>query len=225
MSETAAIPELDVDPYSAENLLDPYPLHHRLRETGPVVALKPYPNVVTCARHAEVHAVFSDHATFISGAGVGLSNFNFEKPWRPKSLILEADPPDHTRTRAVLSRILSPKAVTQIRAIFAAEADALVDRCLEKSQRDGQIDGIQDLAQLYPLKVFPDAVGLQVEGRDNLLLYGDMVFNSIGPRNELLAKSAGPRRPGDPMDHAALPARAPAARRLRRPDLPGCGCR
>ncbi|MDH5539058.1 MAG: cytochrome P450, partial [Rhizobacter sp.] len=130
------------------------------------------------------------HATFISGAGVGLTNFNLEKPFRPKSLILEVDPPLHTQTRAVMSRIMSPKAVMQIRATFTAEAEALIERCIEKSQCDGQIDGIHDLAQPYPLKVFPDAVGLDADGRENLLVYGDMVFNSMGPRNELLAKSA-----------------------------------
>ena len=99
--------------------------------------------------------MLNDHATFVSGAGVGLTNFNREPPFRPKSLILEADPPQHTQMRAILSRILSPKTVMQIRATFAAEVEALVERCVAK----GAIDGIGDLAQPYPLKVFPDAVG------------------------------------------------------------------
>lgn len=186
MNETAAIPELDIDPYAPEHLLDPYPMHQRMREAGAVVRLAPYPTVLACARHEQVHAVLNDHATFISSAGVGLTNFRQEQPFRPPSLILEADPPQHTATRAILSRILSPKTVMQIRATFAAEAEALVERCVNK----GEIDGIHDLAQPYPLKVFPDAVGLDGEGRENLLLYGDLVFNSMGPRNELLAKSA-----------------------------------
>ena len=58
------------------------------------------------------------------------------------------------------------------------------------AQGDGEIDGIADLAQVYPLKVFPAAVGLEPDGRENLLIYGDVIFNSMGPRNELLAKSA-----------------------------------
>ncbi|MBX3605669.1 MAG: cytochrome P450 [Piscinibacter sp.] len=186
MNETLDIPELDLDPYAEQHLLDPYPMHARLREAGPVVRLKPYPGVVACARHEQVHAVFNDHATFISGAGVGLTNFDLETPFRPKSLILEADPPLHTQTRAVLSRILSPKAVTAIRATFTEVAEALVERCVAK----GSIDGIHDLAQVYPLKVFPDAVGVEEHGRENLLIYGDMVFNSMGPRNALLARSA-----------------------------------
>ncbi len=190
MTQTAGLPELDIDPYASENLIDPYPMHQRMREAGPVVRLTPYPSLVACARHAEVHAVLGDHATFISGAGVGLANFNLETPFRPKSLILEADPPLHTQTRAVLSRILSTKAVMQIRATFAAVAEQMVEQALERCVETGSICGIRDLAQVYPLKVFPDAVGIEEEGRENLLLYGDMVFNSMGPRNELLARSA-----------------------------------
>lgn len=186
MSDSVAdIPELDLDPYAPENLADPYPMHARMREAGPVVRLTPYPSLVACARHEQVHAVLNDHVTFISGAGVGLANFNRETPFRPKSLILEADPPLHTQTRAVLSRILSPKAVTQVRATFTAEAEALVERCVAK----GVIDGIGELAQVYPLKVFPDAVGIEPGGRENLLIYGDMVFNSMGPRNAIFDKS------------------------------------
>ena len=37
MTDSASIPELDVDPYAFDNLIDPYPMHERLRESGPVV--------------------------------------------------------------------------------------------------------------------------------------------------------------------------------------------
>lgn len=160
MTATLVIPELDFDPYAPGTLLDPYPMHEAIRDAGPVVRLRPYPTLVACGRHEQVHAVLNDHATFISGAGVGLANFNLEAPFRPKSLILEADPPLHTSTRAVLSRILSPKTVMQIRANFAAEAEALIERCVAL----GEIDGVRDLAQPFPLKVFPDAVGLRPTG-------------------------------------------------------------
>lgn len=189
MIETAVaasdVVELDIDPYTHENLLDPYPMHERMREAGPVVRLKPYPTLVACARYEQVRAVLNDHATFISSAGVGLPNFNQERPFRPKSPILEADPPLHTQSRAVLARILSPKAAAQLRAQFAAEAQALVERCLAQ----GEIDGIGDLARAYPLKVFPDAVGLPEDGRENLPLYTDMVLNAMGPRNAVFEKS------------------------------------
>src|SRR5258707_9711132 len=125
------IPHLDVDPFSIEFFADPYPTHELLRETGPVVYLDKW-NVYAVARHAEVHAVLNDPATFCSSRGVGLSDFAREKPWRPPSIILEADPPAHTRTRAVLSDVLSPTALKHLRAHFTAAAEAKVDELLER---------------------------------------------------------------------------------------------
>jgi cytochrome P450 len=53
-----------------------------------------------------------------------------------------------------------------------------------------KIDGVRDLAAAYPLKVFPDAVGIERAGRENLLIYGNMVFNSFGPHTEIFTESA-----------------------------------
>jgi len=174
------IPALDVDPFAIEFFENPYPAQQALREAGPVVHLDNW-NVYAVARYAEVHAVLNDPLTFCSSRGVGLSDFAKEKPWRPPSLILEADPPAHTRTRAVLSRVLSPAVMKQIRDGFVAAAEAEVDALLAR----GGFDAIADLAEAYPLSVFPDAVGLKQQGREHLLPYAGVVFNAFGPPNEL----------------------------------------
>jgi cytochrome P450 len=179
-SVLSGIPGLDIDPFAIEFFENPYPTHEALREAGPVVRLDKW-NVYAVARYAEVHAVLNDPLTFCSGRGVGLSDFAKEKPWRPPSLILEADPPAHTRTRAVLSRVLSPAVMKQIRDGFVAAAEVKVDELLAK----GSIDAVADLAEAYPLSVFPDAVGLRQEGREHLLPYAGVVFNAFGPPNEL----------------------------------------
>ena len=46
-------------------------------------------------------------------------------------------------------------------------------------------DAIADLAEAYPMSVFPDAMGLKQEGRENLLPYAGLVFNAFGPPNQL----------------------------------------
>jgi cytochrome P450 len=176
----SVIPGLDVDPFAIEYFDDPFPVQEALREAGPVVHLGKW-NVYGVARYAQVYAVLNDPATFCSSRGVGLSDFAKEKPWRPPSLILEADAPAHTRTRAVLSKVLSPAVMKQIRDRFAAAAEAKVDELLEK----GSFDAVTDLAEAYPLSVFPDAVGLKQEGREHLIPYAGLVFNAFGPPNEL----------------------------------------
>ena len=181
---TADIPRLDFDPFSIEFFADPFPTHEKLREAGPVVYLDKW-SVYGVARYEQVHAVLNDPQTFCSSRGVGLSDFAKEKPWRPASLILEADPPAHTRTRAVLNQVLSATAMRPLRAHFTTLAEAKVDELLVR----GRFDAIADLAEAYPLSVFPDAMGLQQEGRENLLPYASLVFNAFGPPNQLRAEA------------------------------------
>ncbi|WP_106400956.1 cytochrome P450 [Actinocorallia populi] len=179
------VPELAADPFASGVLENPLPLQAELRDAGPVVYLSHY-DVYGLARYEEVHAALTDWQSFQSGAGVGLSNFRHEKPWRPPSLLLEADPPAHDAPRAVLSKILSPRALRSLREAWFADAEKLVDEVLAETS----FDAVTALTQAFPLRVFPDAVGLRKEGRENLLPYGDHAFNAFGPQNGLVAKGA-----------------------------------
>lgn len=176
----AEFPVLDVDPFSDEFLTDPYPFHERIREAGPVVWLERY-RVWGMARHQQVQGALMDWDRYGSSAGVGLSDFRKEKLWRVPTVILESDPPLHTRMHKVLTRALSPSSLGSLRADFEYEADQLVDELVGM----GSFDGMADLVHAYLLKVFPDAVGVPSQGRRALIAYGNMVFNSFGPRNAL----------------------------------------
>src|SRR4051794_30464501 len=160
-------------------------MHEELREAGPVVYLSKYA-VYAFARYEHVHAALVDWQDLQSAAGVGLSNFRYEKPWRPPSLLLEADPPRHDAPRRVLMKILGPRALRRLREEWFADAEVLVDQVLATTE----FDAVAALAQAFPLRVFPDAVGLPAEGRENLLPYGDHAFNAFGPSNDLVAKGA-----------------------------------
>jgi cytochrome P450 len=107
------------------------------------------------------------------------------------SLVLETDPPLHDRTRKVLDNVLSPAAMRGLRARFAEAADRLIDELLER----GSFDAVTELAEAYPLEVFPDAVGMPRENRRYLLPYGNMVFNSFGPRNGFFEQAVSDAKP------------------------------
>jgi cytochrome P450 len=174
-----AAARLDVDPFGDDFLTDPYPFHEQIRDAGAIVYLDRY-GVYASARHAEVTAGLSDWEAFSSAAGVGLDDFRRSKPWRPPSLILEADPPLHTRSRTVLNRALSAKAMAGLRTRFQEAAEKLGDALVGR----GEVDAIAAIAEAYPLSVFPNAIGLGSEGLENLLPYGSMAFNAFGPRNK-----------------------------------------
>ena len=178
-------PVSHLDPFCDELILDPYAMHAELRDLGAVVRLEKY-GVWAMARHVDVYAMLNDWETYCSSAGVGFGNFHTEKPWRPPSLILEADPPLHTRTRAVLSRVLSSTALRRMRETFELRATVLVQQLVER----GRFDAMTDCANAFPLEVFPDAVGLTKDGRENLAPYGNAVFNADGPPDGALFLSA-----------------------------------
>lgn len=175
----------DTDPFGPDVLTDPIPFHTRLRDAGPMVHLSRY-DVFALGRYEQVHDALVDWQTFQSGAGVGLSNFRTEEPWRPPSLLLEADPPHHDAPRRVLSTILGPRALRRLRDRWSADAERLVDEVLD---RGPEFDAVGALAETFPLRVFPDAVGLGTDGRENLLPYGNLLFNAFGPHNDLVAES------------------------------------
>ena len=200
-----------LDPFSIEYFDDPHPTQELLREAGPLVYLDKW-NVYGVARYAEVHAVLNDPATFCSSRGVGLSDFAKEKPWRPPSIILEADPPAHTRTRAVLSQVLSPTAMKQVRDRFAAAAAAKVDELLERRQfrrhrRSGGSLSAVDLSRCARAEAG--------RARESAALCG---------RRLQRVRPAEPAAPGrdralgaaSGLCRRTVPARKPRARRLRR---------
>ncbi|MEU3274887.1 cytochrome P450 [Saccharomonospora sp. NPDC006951] len=182
------VPRDDADPFGHDVLENPWPLHRRLRDAAPVVYLSRY-DVYAMARYEHVHAALVNWQDFQSGAGVGLSNFRYEKPWRPPSLLLEADPPWHDAPRRVLSAILGPRALRRLRTDWFAQARALVGRIAGDGTAT-DCDAVPALAEAFPLTVFPDAVGIGKRGRENLLPYGNFAFNAFGPANDLVSNAA-----------------------------------
>ena len=186
MTATRTIPVFDDDPFTEQILRDPLPFQERLREAGTVVLLDKY-DVYTMGRYDTVHAALLNWQSFQSGAGVGLSNFRYEKPWRPPSLLLEADPPHHNAPRSTLAKVLSPRSIRRMAPAWVADARLLLDELLAGPL---EFDAVPALTEAFPLRVFPDAVGLRKEGRELLLPYGDLAFNAFGPSNFLVAMGA-----------------------------------
>jgi len=179
-----ACPRSTVDPFSDEFLADPVPYLAELRDAGPVVYLDRY-GVYAIARHEQVQAVLKEPRVFSSAAGTGITNIAVENPWRKPSILLEADPPVHTRNRKVVARALAPRSLACLQEVFDRSAEELAASLVSR----GSFDAVPDLAEVFPARVFPDAFGITGDGRDQLLAYGAMVFNGQGPRNHLFEAS------------------------------------
>ncbi len=174
------VPIWDIDPYQIDILQNPSAFYNELRAKGPFVYIPKYA-ILACGRYKETKEVFSDHERFVSSRGVGLVDFKVADPWRPASIILEVDPPAHTRVRRIMAKVLSPKVMRAQAALFQNIADQIVAEVVAK----GEIEAVTGLAERYPTTVFPKILGLKNSNSQNLLDYGAMVFDSVGPDNEI----------------------------------------
>ncbi len=172
-----AIPQFDVDPFSRESVRNARAIDDRLREFAPVVRL-PGENITMLARHEHVAAGLRDWKSFSSTS----------RPWhdpnsvRPE-LLLTDDPPKHTRVRAVVANALSPRALSHMAEGFRSDARSIVDGL---RPREGEvIDAVADITQPFVYKVLPDLIGLPLEGREHMYAFGNMVWATMGPMNEL----------------------------------------
>ena len=175
---------VDADPFAIASMDAPHDLDERIRETGDVVWI-PQHRVWFTGRYSVVEQVFRDPETFVSSAGTGITNTKTTKNWRKPSVILENDPPEHTKYRRVMTSVLSQRVVRRLTEQFQQRADEIVDAALTRPELDAA-----DLARSYPLSVLPDAVGFSRDGREHLLPYANLNFQAMGPRNDLYDAAA-----------------------------------
>ena len=167
----------DEDPFSAAAVRDARSVDDRLRELAPAVKLA-RENITLLTRYEQVSAGLRDWKTFSSTS----------RPWHdPQSvrpeLLLTDDPPKHTAVRAVIAEALSPRALAKMGEAFRADAEALVLRLREKSGTT--IDAMAEITRPFVYKVLPDLLGIPLAGRENMYAFGNMVWATLGPVNEL----------------------------------------
>jgi 4-methoxybenzoate monooxygenase (O-demethylating) len=173
----------DEDLFSRESVRNARAVDDRLREMAPVVKLA-RENITMLARYEHVSKGLADWKTFSSTS----------RPWhdpnsvRPEILLTD-DPPRHTAVRAVISNALSPASLNRMADAFRADAQALVKRMKEKSGET--IDAVAEITQPFVYKVLPDLLGVPEKGREHMYAFGNMVWATMGPMNELFHEAMG----------------------------------
>lgn len=172
-----AIPTTDIDLWSDETLLDPYPAHAALRELGPVVWMERYGAYVV-THFEEARAALRAWSTYASGRGVFMNEPSNER--LGGQILLCTDGDEHTRLRRVMAAPLTPKALEEVRDHIDAEAERVVGRLVDA----GTFDAAVDLAQYLPVTIVSTLVGVPEEGRDRMVDWATAVFDTTGPLNE-----------------------------------------
>jgi cytochrome P450 len=175
-----SVPTSDIDLFTDEVLLDPYPYYSELRELGAVVHL-PRNDVYALTRYDVIRNALGDPETF-SSRTIG---FNPMVNEALQGTSLASDPPVHSRLRATLTQNLSPRALRGLKQQIDTKAAALVDELAAQ----GSFEAIDALARAFPLEVVADLIGFTGHVRDNMLRWGQAAMQVIGPMNQRTAEN------------------------------------
>jgi cytochrome P450 len=172
MSATQAV-EVDADVWSDANLRDPFPLSAELRELAPIVRLTRH-DAYAVTRYDEIRSVLQDWESFSSAKGVGMSPLTNARAGRG---VISSDPPIHDSRRRVLNGQLLPAALKPHEEFIERRAIEFADQVVES--RDLEV--VADLAVPFSVSLVCDLVGLPEEGREQLLPWARLGFDSWGP--------------------------------------------
>jgi cytochrome P450 len=159
-----------IDPLTYETG-PPFELLRRLREETPVVwvaepALRGQPagtGFWLVLRHGDVEAVLRNPGTYSSWLGATQVRDAADLEW-VRRMMLNMDPPDHTRLRRLLTRSFTPRAVAALTGAIEATAARLVDRMIGDAD-EGSCDFAKDVAADLPLLVLAEVLGVPAEDR------------------------------------------------------------
>lgn len=170
---------------SRQFMEDPYPVYRRLQEEAPVY----WSDAWDCwllTRFAHVDAVIRSPASFQNRVyatwmeKIPADNrrelSSFADYWTTSGFS-QADPPDHTRIRRVVSKALTPDALAAIRRRVEELADSLLDEVTES----GRTDLPPDFAVPLPAIAVSELVGLPAGERVQFREWTNQYLEFLGP--------------------------------------------
>lgn len=94
-----------------------------------------------------------------------------------KAMLINHDPPEHTRMRKVVSRLFTPRAVSALHDILDQRARAIVRSAVQ----GGSGDFVSDIAVELPLAAIADLLGVPEADREQLFRWTNAVMNTDDP--------------------------------------------
>lgn len=150
------------NPLAPDQIENPYGMYARLRRELPIFH-SPMFDLWVVTRYADIAEVERDTERFSS---VGALEARAEPHPEVQNILkqgysrfislVQSDPPDHTRMRAVFGRALSPQRIAAMEPAIRATANGLIDGFIG----DGHGDLIQQFAYALPAFVICDLLGV-----------------------------------------------------------------
>ncbi|MFF3287274.1 cytochrome P450 [Streptomyces sp. NPDC003023] len=118
-------------------------------------------------RHADVKHVSTHPELFSSNTNTAVIRFN-ESISRDqievqKLIMLNMDPPEHTRVRQIVQRGFTPRAVRSLESALRRRARSVVETAAAGAKPDGSFDFVTGIAVELPLQAIAELIGVPQE--------------------------------------------------------------
>ena len=147
---------------------DPYPIYRELRSKDPVHRMR-LVKAWALTRYEDVETVLRDHKGFGNGDRILVKTI-------PLSL-LDMDPPEHTRVRALVAKAFTPKAVRQLRG----RVEEITDKLLDEVAGKRRFDVIGSLGYPLPITVIAEMLGVRSEDMGVFEMWSNTLALAVDP--------------------------------------------
>ncbi|GGR96062.1 cytochrome P450 [Streptomyces aureoverticillatus] len=158
----------------------PFPEFTRLRQSEPVRWIAQRPGISgfddagywAVTRHADVKYVSTHPELFSSNLNTAVIRFN-ESISRDqievqKLIMLNMDPPEHTRVRQIVQRGFTPRAIRSLEDALRSRSHRIVETALESADENGSFDFVTRVAVELPLQAIAELIGVPQEDRSKI---------------------------------------------------------
>jgi cytochrome P450 len=160
------------DPYDVDINADPYPTFKRLRDEAPIYYNERY-DVWALSRHVDVEKGLVDWQTFSSARGDILEVVQSGMEL-PSGTLLWEDPPIHTKHRGLMSRVFTPKRMTELED----QVRAYCVSCLDPLIGTDRFDFVKDLGAEMPMRVIGMLLGIPESDQTTVREHADRVVRT-----------------------------------------------
>jgi cholest-4-en-3-one 26-monooxygenase len=96
-------------------------------------------------------------------------------------VLLNIDPPHHTKLRAIVSRGFTPRAINNLRDVLSAKADTIVRTAIEA----GSGDFVTDVACELPLQAIAELLGVPQDDRHKIFDWSNQMIGYDDPEYDV----------------------------------------
>jgi cholest-4-en-3-one 26-monooxygenase len=158
----------------------PHDTFRRMRNEAPVfLHEEPGQDSFWClTKYKDVWKVSLDNRTFSSARGTALmQNFTEDEKMAQREIMLNMDPPVHTKNRRLVNMGFSPKVLNKAEIHIRDLAREIVDSVAHK----GHCDFVTDIAAELPLQVIVEMLGVPKEDRHAFFQWSNTMIGSSDP--------------------------------------------